>query len=1241
MKRLVLLLFFVGFSVAAFAQTDLKGKVVDVDNDEPLILATVQLFRNGVFVQGMNTDFDGNYYFASIDPGTYSLRVGYTGYPDQELKDIPVYANKTNVADVEMTSDGGVALDEVIVKGFRKPLVDPDRTTSGGVVTAEEIENLPTRNINAIASTVAGVASSDEGSALTIRGSRSNATDYYVDGVRVSSVSIPDQEIEQLEVITGGVSARYGDVTGGIISITTKGFSDNFRINAEAETSEGLDNFGNSLAGLSLSGPIAKKDNGKAFLGYRISGRYTYREDDDPSAVPVFRARDDVQAELEANPVVQFGPNRQNFPAADALREGDAEALVTRPNEEFSLLNLNANVTAFLTDNIDIQLTGAYNEGSDRFTPNLGWRLFNADRNPSEDFQTYRGNVRLRHRLGSNRKADGQNATTTSLIQNASYDLQFTYEKNERVEQDPIHGDNFGAYGKVGDFDVDYIPVITRNFDENFTDDDGNFIPFDDPRRYVHTNYRTILRGVDFSDSPNPILANYNNGVATDDGPGFTSDEFAFIGLGEGALNLDNFIANNGFTQTAFRTGANFFSNVGTVYNLYQTVDNDRYTFQANAQFQIVPGGKSDKSRHSISLGVWYEQRTTRFYQLQPQRLWVEARQRANAPFDGVDPSNRVTGTITVPAIFGASPNIQDSVTVETYAPSGTADTDGFFNRVRNRFGVGLDEYFNVDGLSASELTLDLFSPFEATNSNLLQYAGYDYLGNEFNGSFDDFFAVNEDTGERAFDVAPFRPIYAAAYIQDKFTINDLIFRLGVRVDRYDANTRVLQDPYSLYATQSAADFYADDQQTQVRPGNIGDDFAVYLDDYDNREVVAFRDGDLWFAADGTPVNQAIEIGAIRSGLVNPALSNQNAEGFDGEFIQSDEFTVESSFRDYEVQFNVMPRMAFSFPISDRANFFAHYDVLVQRPPSNTIFTALDYYYFVQRTGNNRVVNNPALRPERTINYEVGFETILGQRSALTINTYYKELRDMIQQRTFQQVLGPNGGQYTTYDNLDFGTVKGFSLTYDLRRTRNFTINANYTLQFADGTGSSSGSSRGLTSRGNIRTIFPFSYDERHRVNLVLDYRLPDDFKTKWLRNTGINIQSVGNTGRPYTRTNVPQPFNGEGRSADLNGARRPFNYTINAQINKNIAFKTGGQLRLYVRVSNLLDRRNVIGVYSFTGSPSDPGFLQSEFGQDALDQQTGFRTPESYLASYQWRVLNPNFFSLPRRIFAGAVFTL
>ena len=1223
MKRISLFLFFVGATLALTAQTALKGRVTDVDDDgEPLAFATVQLLKNDAFYRGAQTDVDGNYYFTGVDPGTYDIQVDYTGYPPLRLTGIPILQGKTNTADVEMTSAGGVSLQEILVKDFRVPLVEQDNTTQGQTITSEQIRNLPTRNINQIASTVAGATSTDEGDAINIRGSRSNATDYYVDGVRVNRVSIPDSEIEQLQVVTGGIEARFGDVTGGIINITTKGFSDEFTFNAEAETSEGLDAFGNSLAGLSISGPLLRDRNKRAVLGYRLSGRYTYREDDDPSAVPVFTAKEFALRELEANPLRRF--DNGDFVSADFLDAGDANALKARPFEAFSLLNLNGKVTARLGSNIDVSLSGAAGDESDRFTPNenrgRSWRLLNAYRNPTANVRNYRGNLLFRHRLGGSGVADGDGANG-NLIQNANYDLQFTYENVRMDEADPIHGDRFGAYGYVGRIDRDFIPVFDPAFD-----------PVAGVITFNHVDYREVIRGYNTDNTTNPILANYNRILETD-GPllfeeaaiGFTSDTDNSDGAGP--VNIDQFIAINGNVQNLFQDTWGFHANVGQVYNLYRFNDQDRYTFQANANFDLIPGSDPSKSRHSIQLGVMYEQRTERDYRLAPTRLWTVARQLSNRPLDAITEESMPLDSINVEGIQSA-----------VFAPTVSNIEGRFFGAIRRRLGVAENAYVNTDALSPDELTLDLFSPDEVADANLIDYYGYDYLGNEFNGSFDDFFDRDPVTNERTFLVAPNRPIYAAAYIQDKFTINDMIFRLGVRIDRYDANTRVLKDPYSLYEIQGAADYHAN--AGTERPGSIGDDYKVYLNDQGGDRVRAYRNGDDWFFADGNPANSFIEIGGIREGLVFPAYTNPLIATTDGEFIKSDQFSVETSFEDYEAQVNIMPRLSFSFPISDKANFFAHYDVLVQRPPSNTIATALDFFYLPDRAASS-TFNNSNLRPERTIDYEAGFKTILSQSSAISFSAYYKELRDMIQLRTFTPV--PGIGQYTTFDNQDFGTVKGFSITYDLRRVSNFTVNANYTLQFADGTGSNATSQRGLGNRGNVRSLFPLANDERHRVNLVLDYRTPNDkSRPVLLRNLGGNIQASAVSGRPYTATQVPSILGGSGIEGALNGARQPATFTVNAQISKDFTLNSGGYVNVYFRISNLLDRRNVLDVYTATGSPEDPGFLQSALGQDQLRSLSdGTRPLDSFLASYQWRLLNPDFFTLPRRMFVGAIFSL
>ena len=1231
-RPLLICLLLVSFGCVV-AQTALSGKVTDVDSgNEALSFAAVSLYQDDAFVQGTTTDLSGNYFFSNIDPGTYDIEVDYTGYPPTRISGIPVLPGRTNVADVEVTNEGGVNLDVIVVTDYEIPLIEVDNTTSGQTITSTEIQRLPTRNINQLASITAGAASADEGQAITIRGSRSNATDYYVDGVRVQGSLLPESEIEQLQVITGGLEARYGDVTGGIISITTKGPSSTFNVNAEAETSEGLDAYGNSLVGLALSGPIIKRGNDQAILGFRLSGRYTYQRDDDPSAVPIYRARDEVIAELEGNPVVRRGGNP--FVAADFLTDEDVTALRTRPFESRDVINVNAKLDARLSDAIDISLSGYYGNFNDQFTPGenfgLTWRTYNAARNPTSINDDYRVNFRFRHRFGANGRA-GADGERSGLFQNASYTLQAGYENNRLNLSDPVHEDRFFDYGYVGNFDVDYIPVFDVEVDESGV-----------PLRAFQVDYREVLRNYDPTSSTNPILSNYNNYLGYGSDNVFTTDVYGQTGIqqltagGQPVPTLDQFAAVNGRTQALYTDSWGFHTNVGTVYNSYRRNESDVYTLQGNANFELVPGN-SDKSRHSVQLGFVYEQRVNRGYGLAPGGLWTTGRQLINRHLNAVDTSNQVIGDLEVDLEAG---DIRYQGTATVVVPTVGEDAGTFYRRIREDLGIPLNQYINIDALSPDQLSLDQFSAEELTFAQLVSYYGYDYLGNETDGTFDDFFAIDPVTGNRKFLVAPNKPIYAAAYLQDKFTVNNIIFRVGVRADRYDANTKVMRDPYSLYEIVGAEEFHQ--RFGGNRPGNIGEDFSVYTTEDGGDIVQAYREGDNWYQSDGTPTNGPQEIEGIRTGLVFPSYENPAAQRANN-FIKSPDFTVATSFEDYDVQYNIMPRLAFSFPISGEANFYAHYDVLVQRPASNTLATPLDYYYFVERPGSSgSPFNNPALRPETTIDYEVGFKTKVSNTSALTLAAYYKELRDMIQLRTYFPV--PLVNQYTTYDNQDFGTVKGFSLTYDLRRTSNVTVNANYTLQFADGTGSNSNSQRGLTNRGNLRTLFPLSFDERHRFNLVLDYRF--DARTgnvpKWLDQTGINIQGTSVSGRPYTATFIPSELGGSGTRGAINGSRNPWNFTLNGQIEKNFVIAGRSGVNLYFRVSNILNRRNIIGVYSVTGSPDDPGFLQSSFGRDQVESlQGGTRPVQAYLDSYQWRILNPDLFSLPRRMFVGIRFAI
>ena len=556
----------------------------------------------------------------------------------------------------------------------------------------------------------------------------------------------------------------------------------------------------------------------------------------------------------------------------------------------------------------------------------------------------------------------------------------------------------------------------------------------------------------------------------------------------------------------------------------------------------------------------------------------------------------------------------------------------------------------DIDSYDPSTYSLDLFSADELLNngSSLAYYYGNDIYGNKLTSTptLKSFF---EEDSERL--IAPFNPIYTAGYIQDKFAIEDLIFNIGVRVDRYDANQKVLKDQHLLYSAYTAgADL--DLMNTTPIPTHIGDDFVVYVDDVENpTSIVGYRDNsdDTWYIVDEKEDGSSVVLETSDPTLLAEAAGGKIAPYLkDAESAKKGIVNVDEAFEDYKPEFVFMPRIAFSFPISDEAQFFAHYDVLTQRPPTGNRLEPVDYLFMADRVG--ATLNNPNLKSEKTVDYELGFAKTLSLKSALKISAFYKELRDMIQ---ITNVLSAYPAQYYTYGNIDFGTVKGMSVNYDLRRTNNVQMTANYTLQFADGTGSSATSGASLVNTGqpNLRTTIPLSYDQRHALSASVDYHYgegkdyngPVWFGSKVFENAGANIMFSAGSGTPYSKqSNITQEA-AEGindRSTlegSLNGSRLPWQFRMNMKVNKEFEIKwndkKSSHLNVYVQVQNLLDARNIISVYRATGNPEDDGYLTSAAAQNAIDSRND---PDSFRYLYSLAVNNPSHYSLPRMWRAG-----
>lgn len=311
------------------------------------------------------------------------------------------------------------------------------------------------------------------------------------------------------------------------------------------------------------------------------------------------------------------------------------------------------------------------------------------------------------------------------------------------------------------------------------------------------------------------------------------------------------------------------------------------------------------------------------------------------------------------------------------------------------------------------------------------------------------------------------------------------------------------------------------------------------------------------------------------------------------------------------------PRLGFSFPVSDRTVFHAQYGHFTQPVELHRLYTSTTVLAQQLTAGNYVNVGNPGLKPERTISYEIGFTQQLGDNASLGITAYYKDVKDLIQlQNTIARPV-----QYARYVNGDFGTIRGASLSFQLRRTNRVAASVNYTLQYATGTGSSAQSNFNIAwLGGNFPDyVTPLDFDQRHTGSINFDFRtLKEDGPI--LGEVGVNLLYTFGSGRAYTPA-LPKTIlfgqRWEQPIAAHNQTYSPWNHQMDLKIDKSF---TVGPLNgnVYLWVVNLFNTLNVTEVYNFTGLPDDDGYFKTPEGQ-AWAAQHG----QEGVDGYRYRLMN------------------
>ncbi|MEO5509220.1 MAG: carboxypeptidase regulatory-like domain-containing protein [Longimicrobiales bacterium] len=256
-------MFVTGSVMNAHAQSStgkIQGRVTSAG--QPVVGAAVTVVGTGL---GNISDDKGLYFINEVPAGLVTVRVTALGYRTQELKDQRILGGNTTTLNFATLEPAAVELEALVITGDRNPLVPRDQVSSRSIVTGETIDKLPMDNAANIIRLQPGIITTNRG--FSIRGSREGQEAQFIDGVPIrnlqtgetASLEVPTNALAQVDVTTGGISARFGNAQSGVVNYVTRSGGTSWGGSAAFQTDELSPKkirFGFNRAEFSIGGPL-------------------------------------------------------------------------------------------------------------------------------------------------------------------------------------------------------------------------------------------------------------------------------------------------------------------------------------------------------------------------------------------------------------------------------------------------------------------------------------------------------------------------------------------------------------------------------------------------------------------------------------------------------------------------------------------------------------------------------------------------------------------------------------------------------------------------------------------------------------------------------------------------------------------------------------------------------------------------------------------------------------------------
>lgn len=403
-------------------------------------------------------------------------------------------------------------------------------------------------------------------------------------------------------------------------------------------------------------------------------------------------------------------------------------------------------------------------------------------------------------------------------------------------------------------------------------------------------------------------------------------------------------------------------------------------------------------------------------------------------------------------------------------------------------------------------------------------------------------------------------PLNLSGYIQDKIEYDDLIVNVGIRLDYFDPNTLIPSDP---------------------------EDPDIFLP---TKAVNQYND------------------------------ANGNGEQDENERALTVEDRQAYWWTPAAVKYQLSPRLGIAYSINEGGVIYFSYGYFFQMPSYDRMYT--NSQILLNQSGSNQsLFGNPDLKPEKSIQYELGYKQEIFEGTAIELAGYYKDTRDYVSSRP--QVTGSSSIIYGTYINRDFSRSLGLTFSFNQYVSSRFNFGLDYTFSTVEGSNSDPASEffAIIAQGGNIdestqsqaltKVVQPLDWDRAHILNGSMFYS-----GASW----GVNLLGRFSTGTPYTPArDIPGVNVGEvATNRDLrNTARLPARLTFDVNAFKRFDI-SGFSLEVFGNIYNIFDSKLINAVYNDSGLATRP--LPARI------------IPNAHPDYYH----NPTFYGEPRRVQFG-----